>query len=76
MVYEAKIDELHGNNTAVFATAMLARYGFDASNKKLIADANATEAKLETVTEAAVEQPCCSPQAPEMLVMVIPHLSD
>ena len=42
-------------NTAVFTTAMLARHGFDASNKKLIADANATEAKLETVAEAAVE---------------------
>ena len=42
-------------NTAIFATAMLARHGFDASNKKLIADADATEAKLETVAEAAVE---------------------
>ena len=42
-------------NTAVFTTAMLARHGFDASNKNLIADANATEAKLETVAEAAVQ---------------------
>jgi uncharacterized protein (DUF302 family) len=42
-------------NTAAFTTAMLARHGFDASDKKLIADADATEAKLRTVAEAAVE---------------------
>jgi len=42
-------------NTAAFTTAMVARHGFDASDKKLIADADATEAKLRTVAEAAVE---------------------
>lgn len=42
-------------NTAAFITAMLARHGFDTSNKGLIADAKAIEAKEEAVAEAAAK---------------------
>lgn len=76
LVWQDKTGEVYVTyDLAVFTMDMLARHGYDASNKKLIADANATEATLETVAEAAVGQPCCDPKPPGVLMIVMLLLS-
>lgn len=59
LVWQDKTGEVYVSyNTAAFITAMLARHGFDVSNKRLIADAKAIEAKEEAVVEAAAKKLC------------------
>jgi uncharacterized protein (DUF302 family) len=56
LVWQNQTGEVYVSyNTASFTTAMFARHGFDASNRSLIAEAKAIEAKQETVAETAVK---------------------